>query len=113
MGGAELRGSCEDYFDDISYLLFVTDCRRLNTHFRPIAAGSDYMLYPAFGWCGGARVAQLLVEGGPVDDQGRYGLATRSAKVPARSAGASGATVGGAGSFYVRTGVLDWTRPYG
>eukprot|EP01047_Picozoa_sp_COSAG01_P132351 COSAG01_NODE_62199_length_285_cov_8.161290_2_plen_40_part_01 len=40
MGGAELRGSCEDYFDDISYLLFVTDCRRLNTHFRPIAAGS-------------------------------------------------------------------------
>eukprot|EP01047_Picozoa_sp_COSAG01_P053136 COSAG01_NODE_5660_length_4113_cov_20.206776_5_plen_70_part_00 len=43
MGGAELRGSCEDYFDDISYLLFVTDCRRLNTHFRPIAAGSDYM----------------------------------------------------------------------
>ena len=44
MGGAELRGSCEDYFDDISYLLFVTDCRRLNTHFRPIAAGSDYML---------------------------------------------------------------------
>eukprot|EP01047_Picozoa_sp_COSAG01_P149107 COSAG01_NODE_82790_length_103_cov_23.000000_1_plen_22_part_10 len=21
MGGAELRGSCEDYFDDISYLL--------------------------------------------------------------------------------------------
>ena len=58
---------------------------------------------------GGARVAQLLVEGGPVDDQGRYGLATRSAKVPARSAGASGATGAGAGSFYVRTGVLDWT----
>ena len=23
MGGAELRGSCEDYFDDISYLLMV------------------------------------------------------------------------------------------
>eukprot|EP01047_Picozoa_sp_COSAG01_P031103 COSAG01_NODE_2193_length_8183_cov_3.620609_6_plen_108_part_00 len=40
MGGAELRGSCENYFDDISYILFVTDCRRLKTHFRPIAAGS-------------------------------------------------------------------------
>jgi hypothetical protein len=23
MGGAELRGSCENYFDDISYLLMV------------------------------------------------------------------------------------------
>jgi hypothetical protein len=52
MGGVELRGSCEDYFDDISYLLFVTDCRRLNTHFRPIAAPPSIL---AGGWRTGRR----------------------------------------------------------
>ena len=73
MGGAELRGSCEDYFDDISYLLFVTDCRRLNTHFRPIAAGSDYMLYPAFGWCRPVQLWDGFGRGGREDTPHAYG----------------------------------------
>ena len=38
-----MRGSHENYYYDISYILFVTDRRRLNTPKRPIAAGS--------GWC--------------------------------------------------------------
>ena len=54
-------------------------------------------------------VAQLLVASGPDDDQGLYRLATRSPKDPARSARASQATAGQAGSFTVWTGVLAWT----
>ena len=54
-------------------LLFVTYCRRLNTHFRPIAAGSDYMLYPAFGWCRPVQLWDGSGRGGREDTPHAYG----------------------------------------
>jgi hypothetical protein len=51
MGGAELRVSYENYYYDISYLLFVTDRRAAKYPFSSHSYRLWLVLYPAFGWC--------------------------------------------------------------
>jgi hypothetical protein len=61
MGGAELRGSYENYYNDISYLLFVTDRRAAKYPFSSHSCRLWLVLYPAFGSTSVDHVSRKLL----------------------------------------------------
>ena len=67
MGGVELWGSYENYYNDISYLLFVTDRRAAKYPFSSHSCRLWLVLYPAFGWCRPVQLWDASGRGGRGD----------------------------------------------